>query len=292
MDICYVDESGSAELLCTSASGSTPVLVIAGLFVPDGKLKPLIWDFLSLKKEFNPSLVKAPRLSEVIRTEVKGANLRADVRSGVRRRSRRAHGMIGRILSLLETHQCQVVARVHVKDVDVVLDDRVVYGASVGWITQQFQHYLHGRDTTGLMVLDSRTKVKNTPLVDVITTQKFRHGGDAYPRLAEVPLFGHSDSHVALQVVDIVASAVLFPAACAAYCTELTWNDHSHPDYAEIWRRYTGRLKGLQFRHFDAARGQWMGGIYATGSSGQRTTTLLNVTVPTPPLTFGPAVEM
>lgn len=107
MDICYVDESGSSELLCESAPGSTPVLVISGLIVPDGKLKDLVWEFLQLKKEFNPSLADAPRLWEVIATEIKGANLRADVRSGVRRRVRRAHGMIGKILALLERHQCR-----------------------------------------------------------------------------------------------------------------------------------------------------------------------------------------
>ena len=44
-------------------------------------------------------------------------------------------------------------------------------------------------------------------------------------------MFGHSDSHVALQVADILASAVLFPAACSAYCQALTWNQHIHPGY-------------------------------------------------------------
>ena len=37
-------------------------------------------------------------------------------------------------------------------------------------------------------------------------------------------MFGHSDAHVALQIADIVASALLFPMACAAYCYELGKN--------------------------------------------------------------------
>jgi hypothetical protein len=73
----------------------------------------------------------------------------------------------------------------------------------------------------GLVVLDSRTKVKNTGNADVITTQIFRQGGDPFQQFVEVPVFGHSDSHVVLQIADIIASTVVFPAACSAFCGPL-----------------------------------------------------------------------
>lgn len=75
--------------------------------------------------------------------------------------------------------------------------------------------------TTGLMILDSRTKVKNVGSVHGIITRKFKSGGDNLANLIESPVFGHSDSHIGLQLADIVASAGIFPMACAAYCDDL-----------------------------------------------------------------------
>jgi len=110
--LCYVDESGSADLLCQTSTASTPALVIAGLIVPNDRLMDLVWQYLQLKKQYNPSLATAPRLSQVIAAEVKGADLRSDVRSGKHRRERRALWFIGKIFDLLQTHHCRVVARV------------------------------------------------------------------------------------------------------------------------------------------------------------------------------------
>jgi hypothetical protein len=204
--ICYVDESGSAEVLCPSVPGSPPVYVIGGLMVPHGQLMNLVWDFLQLKKRYNPSLATSvTKLSDVIETEVKGSDLRTDLRSGRHRRERRALTLLDDILATVESHHCRLVARCMVKDTDVALDDRVLYGQAISWICRTFHHYLDTIDGEGLILLDSRTKVKNTPNTHVITTQKFKTGGDPFPKLAEVPLFGHSDSHVVLQIVDIPA---------------------------------------------------------------------------------------
>jgi len=278
VDICYVDEAGSADLLCESTPASTPILVIAGVIVPDGHLKDVIWEFLQLKKTFNTSLARPGiQLSDVIRTEIKGADLRADLRTGNRNAKRRALKIIQETMALLSRQQCRVVARVLVKTKDVPLDDRAVYGASIGWICRTFHSYLEERSQPGLVVLDSRTKVKNTPNSDVITTQIFRSGGDPLPRFCEVPVFGHSDSHVVLQIADILASAVLFPAACAAYCSEMVWNSHAHAKYDEVRQQFGPRLRELQYRYRDASAGQWRGGIYAFGTSAfVRTTDLFS----------------
>ena len=65
-----MDESGSSDLLCKATPTSTPVLVVAGLIVPGDHVRDLVWDFLQLKKRFNPSLATASWLSDVIRYEV------------------------------------------------------------------------------------------------------------------------------------------------------------------------------------------------------------------------------
>jgi hypothetical protein len=267
--ICYVDEAGSAEeLLCKASPSSTPIFTVAGLIVPHGQLKPIVWDFLQMKKRYIPSLQTLP-LSEVIKTELKGSDIRADIRSGARRRHRRAMTILGDTLKLLEMHSCRVVARVIVKNVNVSIGDRTAYGSCVTWISDTFHNYLETNNRQdGLVVLDSRTKVKNTPNTDVITTQKFRKGGDPFPKLAEVPVFGHSDSHVAIQLADLLASGLLFPMACCTYCNALSWNNHAHAAYLDIKTEFGERVKKLQHRYFDQSRSTWRGGIYTTGSRG------------------------
>jgi hypothetical protein len=95
---------------------------------------------------------------------------------------------------------------------------RWVYASAVGALAARFETQLAAADTQGCMILDARTKTKNTPSVHRITTSRFKSGGDRLPHLIESPTFGHSDAHVVLQIADLVASAVLFPMACAAYC--------------------------------------------------------------------------
>lgn len=268
MDICYIDESGSSELLCTSAQASTPVFALVAVIVPEGRVRDLVWEFLKIKKLFSPSLAGPNvQLSDLIRAEIKGADLRGDVRRGGQGK-RRAFGIIDRLFDQLDRYDCRIVARVMAKTVDVQTDDRTIYGSSIGWICRTFHRYLDERQSSGLVILDSRTKVKNTPNSDVITTQVFRHGGDPFPRFAEVPVFGHSDSHVVLQIADILASAVVFPTACSAYCSHLGWNHHSHSGYHDIRTRYGPRLQARQFRYRDLATEQWRGGIYSYGNLG------------------------
>jgi Protein of unknown function (DUF3800) len=262
-----VDESGSSDTLCEAVPDSTPILVTAGILVPDGHMKGLVWDFFQLKKDYCPTLQSpAVQLSDIIKFEIKGSDLRADIRVGRRDRRRRAVGILDRVFSLLEKHQCRVVARVMVKTIDAHIDDKAMYGSMVGWICRTFHHYLDERNQAGLVILDSRTKVKNTPNSDVITTQIFRHGGDPFHRFAEVPLFGHSDSHVVLQLADLIASAVIFPASCAAFCGGLSWSQHNHATYEDVRTRFGVRLKNLQYRYFDDSTAQWRGGIYANGN--------------------------
>ena len=267
MYLCYVDESGSAELLHTGQPASTPVFVLAALVVPKGELRSLVWEYLQLKKTYNPSLANV-RLHELIAREVKGADLRADLRSGSRSRSRRAVGLVEQVLRIVNAHSCRVTARVTVKAVGVPLNDTTVYTSSLRWICATFHEQLSEVNDQGLVVLDSRTKVKNTPNTQMVTTQMYKKGGDPMPRLVESPVFGHSDSHVALQIVDVLVSALLFPLACLAYCGDLSWNQHAQADYSVLRQRFGSSVKNLQYRYFDASAGQWRGGIYATGPAG------------------------
>lgn len=260
MYLCYVDESGDGQTVDPSTPEAPPVMVIGGIIVSESALRALTWDFIALKKQFRPTLRQAAKLSEVIRTEIKGSNIRAHLRNGNRNQVRLAHGLIDKLLAMLERHDCRVLARICVKQDGVVNAEDAMYGASVASLCAHFEHFLAERDDRGVVILDSRTKSKNVDNVHCVTTRKFRTGGDLMPHVAESPVFGHSDSHIGLQIADLLISAVLFPAACATYVENLTWNTHCHPGYAAIRERHCPRVGELQHR-YRTATGKWTGGV-------------------------------
>lgn len=279
MHLCYVDESGDAEALRSAIPDAAPVFVLVGVTVPQQAVDDLTWDFLKLKKELNPSLAKDNvRLSDLIQAEMKGSTLRADFRKDGRGRNvrRRAFRALDKIFELREQPNCQLVGKIVVK----VPDDpnppaeRAVYSRAISEMAASFQAQLGAANTDGLMILDARTKVKNTPSVMGVTTQRFRKGGSAYPNLVESPLFGHSDTHVPLQIADIVASAVLFPIACSEYCGDLTWNTHPHERYKQVKERYGEKLQRLEYRYTDAD-GNRRGGFQVIDLVDRRPTHLL-----------------
>lgn len=269
MLLCYVDESGDEQALI--GFESPPVLVISGLVVPEGARVQLIWDYLKLKKKYdNQTINDQSRLSELIAHEIKGSDLRADIRRGKRRRIRRAIGIMDDVVDILERHHVCIVGCIYVK-ADRRATRPGVYPDAIARIAEQFEAQLRAADTTGLMILDARTKVKNVPSVQTITTRQFRSGGGTLPHLCEAPVFGHSDTHVILQIADLMASAFLFPMACSAYCGDITDNAHPHPGYDDLRNRFGERLRGMEHRYV-SGDGSRRGGIIVFDDRNRRET--------------------
>ena len=259
MLLAYVDESGDEQPLRTETD--PPVLVLAAVIVDHQQVKGLVWDFLQLKKKFNHTLTKSDvQLSDVIRFEVKGSELRKDIRVAGRRNRRRAFGFLDSVLKLLVEHQATVMAEVFVKGQQP--PSKWVYTNAVAALATRFEKQLATADTQGCMILDARTKAKNTPSVHRITTSRFKSGGDQVPHLIESPTFGHSDAHVVLQIADLVASAILFPMACSGYCGCLIHNLHLNDEFAAVRSRYAPRIRQLE-RCVDAT-GKRFGGVRVT----------------------------
>ncbi|WP_454293304.1 DUF3800 domain-containing protein [Salana multivorans] len=265
---CYVDESGDEQPLRTELD--PPVLVIAGIVVSHETAPRLLWDYLELKKAFNPQATKSMKLSDLIKFEIKGSDLRSAVRKSSRRERRRATGFLDSVLDILERNSAAVVGEVMVKSDSRGLP-RYMYPQAISRLADQFETQLRAAGTQGLMVLDSRTKNKNVPSVHSITTRRFRSQGGHYPHFVDSPVFGHSDSHVVLQVVDILASALLFPMACAAYCDDLTENVHVHSAYEVLRERFGDRIRGLEQRYLDA-NGRRTGGVCVRDDRNRRPT--------------------
>jgi len=219
----------------------------------------MIYKFLQLKKKFHPALAKPEvKLSDLITHEIKGSDLRKNVRDASRNRRRAVFSMIADTLSLLEDSNAKVVGEIHVKGHDPLRP--WVYAEVVARIAEQFEAQLRAAETPGAMILDARTKVKNVPSVHRMTTERFRAGGNPYPGLVESPVFGHSDAHVGLQIADLLASALLFPMACFAYSHSLIDNVHLNDRYGEIRGRFAARLRLLEHR-YAGPDGRHAGGV-------------------------------
>ena len=270
MLLCYVDESGNDQLLnCREAP---PALVLVGVTVAETRVKDVAWEYLQLKKSFQTRLC-AVKLSELITTEVKGADLRSDFRSGRRRRVRYASGFIDKTLGILERCNATITGRVWTKRDNDTLPP-FHYADGIAGMAADFHAQAAAAQTPGLMILDARTKAKNTPSVHGITTRKFKTGGDPMPYLAESPVFGHSDSHSLLQVADIVAASLVFPMACHAYCSDVQDNVHNDQSYHAITKRWGLRLRALEHRYTDAD-GCKRGGIVVKDARSHRSSVSL-----------------
>lgn len=275
MLLAYVDESGDEQPLRTPTD--PPVLVIAGIVVDHERVKNLVWEYLQLKKAFNKSLQKKEvRLSDLINFEVKGSSLRKDIRSATRRNRRRAFRFLDSVLDLLAEEHATVLGEIYVKGERPL--KRWVYSEAVAAIAEQFEVQLRAANTQGSMILDARTKTKNTPSVHRVTTKRFKTGGDPFPHLIESPTFGHSDAHVVLQIADVLASALLFPMACAGYCGCLIHNVHLNDEFAAVRQQYATKLRLLEHRYF--ADGKRCGGIRVTDDLNHQPTLQLYQDVP------------
>ncbi len=270
MLLCYVDESGNDQVLnCREAP---PAVVLVGVTVAESRLKDVAWDYLQLKKMFRPQLCSV-KLSELIRAEIKGADLRADIRSGSRRRIRYASRFIDKTLEILEEYNATITGRVWSKKDGETLPP-FHYADGIAGMAQDFHAQAAAAQTQGMMILDARTKAKNTPNVHGITTRKFKSGGDPMPYLAESPVFGHSDAHILLQVADIVAASLVFPMACHAYCGDVQNNVHNDQSYRGIGERWGERVRALEHRYTDA-EGRKRGGMVVSDARNRRSSVAL-----------------
>lgn len=253
----------------------SPFSLLGGLVLPRDRLPAFTLDWLHLKERFFPGLrTAAMDFLDLISVEVKGADLRKQIREGPRDPRRHALGFMDKFLGLLEGHGTRVLARVYVKPIGIAFNGRSVFTSAVQILAGEFQSFLAAKHGYGLMVLDSRNKPKNTSVAHSVFTQKFKTAGDAYDRLIEMPVFGHSDNHAGIQAADLICSAFLFPMATHAYCQGRVTNIHVHPEYFRIRDMFGVRLKRFQYRYQDAS-GWWHGGITVSDALGHQRGALL-----------------
>jgi Protein of unknown function (DUF3800) len=59
VQLCYVDESGTAEQLTEADRDQQPVVVIAGVSLPEQRLTEVTHEWIALKTTFYPSIAQS-----------------------------------------------------------------------------------------------------------------------------------------------------------------------------------------------------------------------------------------
>jgi uncharacterized protein DUF3800 len=263
-----MDEAGGGEPLRAAEPNSTPALIMLGVVIDQACLAALTPDFIQAKRRFFPGLFRNDGFLESVLREIKGNELRNKLRTGSSREKGAALGFLHETIRLLEACGAALIGRVWIKEPEKRLREKAIYGFSVQDICRHFHHLLVATDDAGLLILDSRTKSQNTPVAHTVFTRKFKSNGDEFPRIIEMPTFGHSDNHVGVQIADLV-SGVVFAMATRTFCGGLTGNVHCHPAYDALKQQFGQRIRQLQYRYTDH-KGDRRGGLVVNDRLGHQ----------------------
>ncbi|KWT82976.1 DUF3800 domain-containing protein [Candidatus Magnetominusculus xianensis] len=267
--ICYVDEAGCTGGLPDASSSIQPAFVISGIIMEQECIHALTYDFLNIKKHFFKRLFSGLLDLDCMIKEIKGSDVRKLIK-GTRNQNRHALKFIDEIIRLLEKYNAKIIGRVWIKPFGFnAFTGKSVYTSSIQHIAAWFQSFLLDKNTNGVIIADSRDKGGNTIVSHSVFTQKYRYRGDAYDRILEVPVFGHSDNHAGLQLADLLVSAIIFPISTTVYCSGYLINTtHHHPQYLSIRQRFGVRLEILQYRFQGSDR--TLGGITVSDPLGHK----------------------
>lgn len=261
MHLLFIDEAGCPGALKSCTDPVQPVFVISGLIVESRHIGDITKEYLALKKKFNPHVFDKDNNLDIAKWEVKGSELRKDIKSKSRNKRRRAIGFLNKVFDILDDYECRLLSKAYVKKPGDDFDGKAVYTSTAQSFCQHFNVFLEKANSSGIVVCDSRNYSMNSNISHSVFTQQYSRGGsDKYARLIEMPLFGHSDNHALLQLVDLLSSAIVFPSCTFAYCLGHVNNVHVSADYVKIRDRFCGKIKELSFRYQEQG-GRWRGGV-------------------------------
>lgn len=249
MFFTYLDESGCTGAMPSATSQIQPIFSLLAVTFQADVVPQLTKDFLQLKKAFFPAANTTSRALNAILTEVKGGDIRREIRSGNRSQVRHHLLFLGKLMQLVQANGGRLYGRLYVKPISGSFDGTAVYTSATQSLCHIFQNFLAQENAQGIIIADSRNYGQNTVVAHSIFTEKFRHQGDKYPNILEMPVFGHSDNHAGIQICDLINSAIIYPIACNAYCTGFVTNVHVNASYAVLQKWFGGRLKELQYRY-------------------------------------------
>ncbi|MDM0108683.1 DUF3800 domain-containing protein [Variovorax sp. J22R24] len=237
---CYIDEAGCPGKLPAANSEVQPFLVIAALALRSEDVGAFTHEVVRLKQGYLSALTPGCGPAS-LSFEIKGCALRAQLRQAGTAETP-AHRLLDGTFEVLRRFDARVCAQVTPKPAGQAFDGRATYASSMLRLACGFDAWLGEQNAQGLMIADFREPSLNELMSRPIRDAKFG-ASDALPRLLDVPVFGHSQSHAGLQVADWMASSLIFAAASARHATQLRGHPHLHVNDRAIAKRYRKRLK-------------------------------------------------
>ena len=275
MYLCYIDEAGCSGSLKSSTDSVQPLLVIGAVFLPAHELAACTLRLLEIKRKYFPHRsAGASHLLDDILWEIKGADIRRDIRSPIRTQKRRARSFLDDALELLESCNAKIAAKVYVKAVGAPADGTSMYSATTQYLCTIFQSYLTSQNDIGVVIADSRSKACNVNVAHSVFTQRHKSTGDPFNRIIDLPIFANSENHSRIQLADLFCSAYLFPIAAYSYCLGHISNKHVWPEHEELKKRFGNRLMQLQYRYEDL-EGRMRGGVTVSDAIGKRSSAVM-----------------
>jgi len=278
MYVCFIDEAGEVGRFSSTSKDSQPAFILLGLFIPVENIRDFTRAFIELKRKFFPD--KCPGTKhDAILAELKGSDLRSAFRKNPRA-LRHTQGFLDKVLQLLTTYNGKICGRIYVKEPDADTDPAAIYTFSMQLICKTFQNFLEEKQSNGFVISDSRDHNSNNVASHAIFTQMYKHGGDSYSNIVEMPSFGDSKNHAGIQVADILCSAFLFPMVMHTYCLNKgLMNVHVQPKYEKIRELYANKLAVLQYR-YTTSKGKREGGLSVSDLLGGQRDTRVLFTIP------------
>lgn len=252
VSICYLDETGCTGVLPNATAPIQPVFVLSALLVDQSHVRLLTQEFVKLKVQYYPAKFAALKHDlEAMRIEIKGSDLKKDLRgANTKNAQQTAERFLDDLIKLIKKVDGKIVSRIWVKGIGHAFDGKSIYSMTTQKIAKLFQNYLEDREQAGLIIADFRDPRANSIVSHAVFTQMYKRGkkGNAYKAMIEAPLFGISDNHAGLQIVDILSSALICPIATYVYCTGFVNNVHVTELDKLILTRYRKRLRSLEYK--------------------------------------------
>jgi hypothetical protein len=241
---CFIDEAGCPGRLSSRTAEIQPFLVIAGVCLRSADDTTFTRQFTALKHKYVLSRDPLGAAAVTLTHEIKGCELRAQMRKEPQGTGP-AHVLLNDLLRLLKQFDAHLFAHIAPKPPGEKFDGRSIYAAAMEYLARDFHRLLELQCADGLIVADFREPQLNALMTRPIAQAKYL-SRDELPHLIGVPSFGHSESHAGLQVADLLASALLFPAVSTRHARSLPEHPHLHPHDAQIAHRFRQRLLALQ----------------------------------------------
>ena len=148
----YLDESGTTDPHnLPLRQGQNPLFSLAGVALPLGRWREYDRRYLYLKREFFAAEIERSSKIDAV-WEVKGADLVSPRNSG----SERNAAFVHRVLDLIDELGGRVVGVTVLKGVASPTPKTTIYTKALQIIAERYAEFLKERDSSGVMILDSR----------------------------------------------------------------------------------------------------------------------------------------